>query len=66
MFPDWLLLLAKSSELFDKRILLIAAKKPRGTPAFKELATDPPTKEEEFIGLWKLYIITLLAEAAND
>lgn len=60
------LLLAKSSELFDKRILLIAAEKPRGTPAFKELATDPPAQEEEFIGLWKLYIITLLAEAAND
>ena len=29
------LLLAKNSDLFDKRILLIAAEKPRGTPAFK-------------------------------
>jgi hypothetical protein len=60
------LLVAKAGELFDERILLIPAEKPRGTPAFKELATDPPATEAEFIGLWKLYIITLIAQTAHD
>jgi hypothetical protein len=60
------LLAAKATELFDKSILLIPAEKPRGTPAFKELVTDPPASEAEFAGLWKLYIITLIAQATND
>ncbi|WP_210419202.1 hypothetical protein [Bradyrhizobium sp. NAS80.1] len=34
------LLSAKSDDLFDKRILLITAEEPRGTPVFKELVTD--------------------------
>src|SRR5262249_18375809 len=56
------LLSAKSDDLFDKRILLITGEKPRGTPVFKELVTDPPASEAEFIGLWKLYIASLIAE----
>src|ERR1700680_2019928 len=46
------LLSAKSNELFDKRILLITAEEPRGTPVFKELVTEPPAAEAEFVGLW--------------
>jgi hypothetical protein len=60
------LLLDKSSELFDKRILLIPAERPQGAPAFKELTTDPPATEDEFMGLWKLYILTLIARSADD
>jgi len=60
------LLISKSSELFDRRILLVAAEKPQGTPAFRELTADPPASESEFVGLWKLYIIALVAETANE
>ena len=59
------LLIAKSSEFFDRGVLLVAAEKPRGTPVFKELTTDPPTKKREFIHLWKLYIITIIIETAH-
>jgi hypothetical protein len=54
------LLLARSGELFDRNILLIAAENPRGTTAFHELAVDPPVTEREFVSLWKLYIASLL------
>ncbi|HEY1474011.1 MAG TPA: hypothetical protein VGF53_08010 [Pseudolabrys sp.] len=60
------LLVAKTNELFDKRILLITAERPRGTPVFKELVADPPASEAEFIGLWKLYILTLIAQTIHE
>jgi hypothetical protein len=60
------LLLNKTNDLFDKRILLIPAEHPRGTPVFKELAIDPPASEAEFIGLWKLYILTLIAQTMHE
>jgi len=41
-------------------VLLVAAENPRGAPAFRDLLTDPPTSEREFIGLWKLYFASLL------
>ena len=44
------LLMAKESELFDKNILLVPAEKPRGTPVFKELVTDPPVTEVRGLG----------------
>ena len=55
------LLIAKTDDLFDRRILLAAAEKPRGAPIFKDLVADPPTSEPEFVGMWKLYILTLIA-----
>lgn len=55
------LLSEKAGELFDKGILLITAEKPRGTPVFKELVSEPPTTEIEFIALWKLYIVSIIA-----
>jgi len=60
------LLLKKSGELFDRSILLIAGENPRGAPAFRDLATDPPTSEREFVGLWKLYIAALLHSALAE
>jgi hypothetical protein len=60
------LLSAKSDDLFDKRILLITAEEPRGTPVFKELVTEPPTGEAEFIGLWKLYLLSLIAKKFQE
>ena len=56
----------RTDELFDKGILLINAEKPRGTPVFKDLVTEPPASEAEFIGLWKLYIVALIAQRMKD
>ena len=47
--------------MLDNGIVLISGENPRGTPAFKDLVSDPPTSEPEFVGLWKLYILTLIA-----
>jgi len=54
------LLLSKSTNLFDRNILLVAGENPRGATAFRDLVTDPPASEREFIGLWKLYIASLV------
>jgi hypothetical protein len=58
--------LAKSGDLFDRGILLVAAENPRGATAFRHIATDPPVSEREFVGLWKLYIASLLHNALVD
>ena len=60
------LLTTKASELFDKRILLITAEEPRGTPVFKEIIINPPVGEAEFVGLWKLYLLTLIAQKFKE
>jgi hypothetical protein len=60
------LLIDKKSELFDRGILLVAGERPQGTPIFKELVTDPPTSEAEFVNLWKLYITAIIIETARD
>jgi hypothetical protein len=62
----YLLLSARTNYLFDKNILLVSAEKPRGTPVFKSLVADPPTSEAEFVGLWKLYIVALIAQKMKE
>ena len=56
----------KEDEFFDENILLIPAETPRGAPAFKDLQSDPPTAEQEFIGLWKLYMLAILANKMRE
>jgi hypothetical protein len=60
------LLVAKTNELFDKNILLITAERPRGATIFRDLVADPPTSENEFVGLWKLYIVTIIAQQIKE
>lgn len=60
------LLLSKSTELFDRNVILIGGENPRGATAFRDLVTDPPASEREFVGLWKLYIASLLHSALAD
>lgn len=60
------LLLSKSTELFDRNVLLIAGENPRGATAFRDLVTSPPASEREFVGLWKLYIASLLHSALAE
>ncbi len=49
----------KIDDLIENNILLISGEKPRGTPVFKNLNTDPPASPEEFMMLWKLYIVLI-------
>jgi hypothetical protein len=54
-------LLIDRTDSFDKSgIKLITGENPRGTPVFRDLATDPPASEREFVALWKLYFLSLL------
>jgi hypothetical protein len=55
------LLMTKAGDFFDKRILLVAAENARGATVFKDLVADPPTTENEFIALWKIYALSLSA-----
>ena len=60
------LLVARTDDVFDRRILLIPAENPRGTPAFKNLVVDPPASEPEFVALWKLYFALLVHQRLAD
>lgn len=60
------LLVARASELIDRGIILVAGENPRGTPAFRDLMTDPPASEREFMSLWKLYFLSLLSAAFDE
>ena len=60
------LLLQKRDELFDRGIFIKPAETPKGSPAFRALATDPPETEDEFVVLWKLYFLCLVAEVLRE
>ncbi|MEU8586925.1 hypothetical protein AB0C59_07955 [Streptomyces sp. NPDC048664] len=59
-------LVAREDQLFDRGILIRAAESPRGNPVFKSLVEDPPLGELEFMGLWKLYFLALIADAFEE
>lgn len=42
-------------------VKIIPAENPRGTPIFSAIKTDPPPSEAQFIYLWKLYVLSLIA-----
>ena len=42
-------------------VTIIPAENPRGTPVFDAIKTDPPPSETQFVYLWKLYILSLVA-----
>lgn len=56
----YLLLGANASMLFDRGVLVVNAENPRGATVFKDLIADPPTSEQEFVVLWKIYILVLI------
>jgi hypothetical protein len=55
------LLLDKTNEFFDRGVVLISGENPRGTPVFSGLVADPPTSQRDFVSLWKLYVLVLIA-----
>lgn len=60
------LLLARSRELRERGVLVVPGENLRGTPAFKDLVVDPPASQREFIGLWKLYLLSLVGRVLKD
>ncbi|WP_422036423.1 P-loop ATPase, Sll1717 family [Reyranella sp.] len=60
------LLMAKADEFFDRGILLVAGENPRGQTVFRDLGSEPPTSEVEFIALWKLYLATIIAQRLRE
>ena len=60
------LLMTRADTFFDQGILLVAAENPRGATVFKDLIADPPTTENEFVVLWKLYILTIIAQQLRE
>src|SRR5260370_26651013 len=59
-------LLKADKELLGSGILVKSGENPRGTPAFKDLISDPPATEGEFRGLWKLYCLSLVGIVLRD
>jgi hypothetical protein len=60
------LLMTKIDTFFDQGILLVAAENPRGATVFKDLVANPPTTENEFIALWKLYALAIIAQQLRE
>jgi len=60
------LLQRQAAEMAQRNITFITAENPRGTPAFRELATDPPATEVEFVRLWKLYFLSLIGTLLEE
>jgi hypothetical protein len=56
----------RDEDLFDRGILVKAAENPQGAPAFQGLVADPPASEDQFVFLWKLYFLSLLAQVLED
>lgn len=57
----YLLLDKRREQLFDRGVLIVSGENPRGATVFKDLIADPPATEREFVVLWKLYILSLIA-----
>lgn len=55
------LLQKREQEFAARRILVIAAENPRGTPVFRNLVNKPDIEEQEIYNLWKLYFLSLIA-----
>lgn len=60
------LIMNKEGELYDRDILVVPAENPDEDPAFNEIRSDLPPSEDEFIGLWKLYLCSVAAVRARD
>lgn len=58
--------LARTDELFDQGVTLVAGELPRGTPAFSDIVADPPTSETEFVGMWKFYVLSLVNDVLEQ
>ena len=54
------LLMNERHQLAQNNIILISAEKPAGQTVFSDITSEPPTAENEFVSLWKIYICQLI------
>lgn len=62
----YLLALSKRDAFASRGIFVIQAENPRGNVAFSHVVNNPPTSEQEFIALWKLYFLTLVGTQLRE
>ena len=62
----YLLLNQHQPELRKRGVLTLNGENPRGATVFKDLVADPPAAENEFVVLWKLYILVLICHRLRD
>jgi len=62
----YFLLLDNDGELFDRNVILAPCVNIQGAPIFKDFSSDPPSSENELVGLWKLYFLTVLSDRFKD
>jgi hypothetical protein len=55
------LLAQADDELLASNVLVVPVEKPLGKPVFNLFLSEPPGTEAEFIGIWKLYFLTVTA-----
>jgi hypothetical protein len=60
------LLQDNEADLSRRNIILTTAEEPRGDTVFSDLVNTPPTSESEFINLWKLYLLSLVARLLQE
>ncbi|MFG2403737.1 P-loop ATPase, Sll1717 family [Streptomyces brevispora] len=59
-------LVARESQLFDRNTLITPAESPQGAAAFASLTENPPANEDEFVSLWKLYFLSVIADTFEE
>jgi hypothetical protein len=60
------LLTERETALFDNRVLITLGENPRGDTVFRNISPDPPVTEHEFVVLWKLYILCIVAKVMRN
>lgn len=60
------LLLNNADKLRKGGIVLLSAEKPTGKTVFSDITSEPPTTENEFVTLWKVYICQLIVKWLMD
>lgn len=62
----YFLLKEHANELKKRNILLVSGEKPFGQTVFRSVEDQLPDSEREFIALWKIYFVTLVADALSQ
>jgi len=60
------LLIKQESALFDTNILIVPAENVRGATVFQSIMSDPLPSEINFIYLWKIYSLVLIAKKLKE
>lgn len=56
------LLVKEKQQLAKSGTILLSAEKPAGQTVFSDITSAPPTTENEFVSLWKIYLCQLIVD----